>query len=71
MFIDVPDKILYERLIKRGESPERAKVRIDRGSTERKYKHLYHACIENIELDKAVAQVEKLIDKEIKKDSKA
>lgn len=71
VFVDVPDEILYDRLVKRGESPERAKLRIERGSIERNYKHLYHACVENIELDKAVAEVEKLINKEIKKNSKA
>lgn len=66
VFLEVPDPILYERLIKRGESPERAKIRIERGSQEREYKHLYHYCIDNIELDKTVKKLENMIKKKLK-----
>lgn len=62
IFLEVPDEILFDRLIKRGESEERARIRIGRGKMERKYKHQYDFVIDNIDLQKTLKQIRKIID---------
>lgn len=54
IFLDVPDDVLYDRLIKRGETDERARYRIERGGMEREYKPLYDLVIDNIDLEKTL-----------------
>lgn len=63
IFLEVPDEVLFKRLIERGESVERANIRISRGKMERKYKGKYDYVIENIDLDKATRSVERIIKK--------
>lgn len=62
IFLEVPDEELFDRLIKRGESEERAKIRISRGTMERTYKDKYDHVIENIDLAQTVQKVKKIID---------
>ena len=54
IFLDAPDDVLYERLIKRGESEERARIRLSRGAMERQYKDQFDVVIENLDLEKTV-----------------
>ena len=61
IFLDAPDNVLYDRLIKRGESPERATIRLQRGQLERSYKDKYDHVIENIDLDKTVNLIKEII----------
>ena len=52
IFLDAPDEVLYQRLIKRGESEERAKIRLSRGVMERQYKDEYDIVIEKLVMKK-------------------
>lgn len=54
IFLDVPDDVLFDRLLKRGETEERARLRLSRGGMEREYKHLYDLVIDNIDLEKTL-----------------
>lgn len=54
IFLEAPDDVLFDRLIKRGESEERAKVRISRSKMEREYISDYDLIIENIDLQKTL-----------------
>ena len=63
IFLDAPDDVLYQRLIARGESEERARIRLQRNQLERQYKNHYDAVIENIDLDKTVKAVAQAIEK--------
>lgn len=62
VFLEVPDDVLFERLIKRGESEERAKIRLSRGALEREYKNQYDYVIENIDLQKTVEQAKDIVE---------
>lgn len=62
IFLEVPDEVLFDRLIKRGESEERARIRISRGEMERKYKHQYDYVIDNLDLQETLKQIRKIID---------
>ena len=61
IFLDAPDDVLYQRLISRGESDERARVRLSRGKMEREHKHDYDLVIENLDLDKTVNTIKEFI----------
>lgn len=61
IFLDVPDDELYARLIARGESDERAKLRISRGEFERKFKSKYDLVIDNTNLKHTLEVIEKEI----------
>ncbi len=64
IFLDVPDDVLYNRLIKRGETDERAKFRIERGGMEREYKKHYDLIVENIDLEKTLQIIRERLKKE-------
>ena len=66
IFLDAPNEVLFDRLIKRGESEERAKIRLSRGEMERKYKNSYDYVIENLNLQTTVEYIEKLINEKMK-----
>lgn len=63
IFLEVPDDELFDRLIKRGESEERAKIRISRGVMEREYKDKYDYVIENKDLTQTVQKCKEIIEK--------
>lgn len=63
IFLDVPDEVLYKRLAERGEKEERIKVRLSRGDMERACKDSYDYILDNIDLDKTINKVEKIIKK--------
>lgn len=54
IFLDVPDDVLFDRLLKRGETEEKARLRISRGTTEREYKRHYDLVIDNLDLEKTL-----------------
>lgn len=64
IFLDAPDDILYQRLIDRGESDERARIRLSRGTMERKYKKEYDLLIENIDMQKTINTIKEFISKQ-------
>lgn len=51
IFLDAPDEILKERLIKRGEKKESIEKRLARAEFERKHKKDYDLIIENLNLE--------------------
>lgn len=61
IFLDAPNKVLRERLLGRGESEERVKVRLARAKLERDCKKDYDLVINNIDLEKTISKLEKLI----------
>lgn len=63
IFLDAPDDVLYDRLINRGESHERATIRLQRGQLERSYKDKFDYVIENIDLAKTVKTIREIITK--------
>ncbi len=63
IFLEVPDEELSKRLLARGESEERIKVRLSRRELERSYKKHYDLVVENIELEKTVQEISDFIDK--------
>lgn len=64
IFLDAPDEVLYQRLIKRGESEERAKIRLSRGVMERQYKDEYDLVIENLDMQKTIDTIKEFISKQ-------
>lgn len=54
IFIDAPNDVLKERLLKRGDSLEDIEKRLSRSDFERSFKHNYDLVIENIDLEKTV-----------------
>lgn len=64
IFVDVPDDILYDRLIARGETDEKARLRLSRGTMEREYKKYYDMVIENIDLEETLDQIRERLRKE-------
>ena len=64
IFLEAPDDILFDRLVKRGESEERARIRISRSKMERQYKKDYDLIIENIDLDKTLSIIRDRLKKE-------
>ncbi|MBO5394303.1 MAG: guanylate kinase [Clostridia bacterium] len=62
IFIDVPDELLRQRLVKRGESEESIAKRLSRGEYERSRKDEYDLVIENIDLQKAVEAINNFIE---------
>ena len=69
IFLDAPDEVLRERLINRGESLERAEIRLSRGELERSYKGEYDLVVENIDLQKTLKIINDFIDNERKKET--
>ncbi len=67
IYLDAPDDVLMNRLLARGESEERAKIRLSRAANERTFKPKYDYCIDNINLDDTVSKIKKCIDDFIKK----
>lgn len=63
IFIDAPNEVLKERLLKRGDSLEDIEKRLSRSELERSYKHNYDLVIENIDLQKTVKIINEFIDK--------
>lgn len=62
IFIDAPNDVLRERLIKRGDKLEDIEKRLSRSELERSYKSNYDLVIENIDLDKTVDAISEFID---------
>jgi guanylate kinase len=62
IFLDAPDDVLKERLKERGESEERIKVRLSRGSMEREFKKNYDLVIDNIDMDKTLKIINEFLD---------
>lgn len=63
IFLEVPDEELARRLLARGESEERIKVRLARRELERSYKKHFDLVIENIDLEKTVQEISDFIDR--------
>ena len=64
IFVDVPNDILYQRLIARGETDEKAKLRLSPGTLEREYKKYYDLVIDNIDLDETLNTIRDRLKKE-------
>ena len=64
IFLDVPDDALFDRLVKRGETEERARYRIERGLMEREYKKKYDLAIDNLDLEKTLSIIRDRLKKE-------
>ena len=64
IFLDAPDEVLYDRLIKRGESEEKANFRLSRAKMEREFKDKYDLVIENIDIEKTLEKIRKRLKKE-------
>ncbi len=64
IFLDAPDDVLYDRLIKRGESEEKARLRLSRAEMERQYKDKYDLVIENIDMEKTLSIIRKKLKEE-------
>ena len=64
IFLDAPDEVLYDRLIKRGESKEKANFRLSRAKMEREFKDKYDLVIENIDIEKTLEKIRKRLKKE-------
>ena len=64
IFVDVPNDILYQRLIARGETDEKAKLRLSRGTLEREYKKYDDLVIDNIDLDETLNTIRDRLKKE-------
>ena len=64
IFLDAPDSVLYDRLIKRGESEEKAKIRLSRARMEREYVKFYDLVIENIDMEKTLKIIRQKLKKE-------
>ena len=62
IFLEAPDHMLYKRLIDRGESEERARVRLSRAEMERKHKHGYDFVTDNIDIKQTVCDIEKFLE---------
>ena len=62
IFLDAPDDVLRERLLKRGDKPEDIERRLSRSELERSYKNNYDLVIENIDLEKTVKTISDFID---------
>lgn len=61
IFVDVPDKVLRERLLKRGESNENIDKRLSRGELERSRKHEYDLIVDNIDLEETVNKIDEFL----------
>ena len=64
IFVDAPNEILKERLLKRGESEEKANLRVSRAEYERTFKDKYDLKIENIELDATIRIVNRFVEQQ-------
>ena len=63
IFLDAPVDEIRRRLLNRGETPERAEVRISRGDMERSYKQYYDLQIENLDMEKTIKIICDYIEK--------
>ncbi len=63
IFLEVPDDELKRRLLARGESEERIKVRLERRELERSYKKHFDLVIYNINLEKTLQEIGDFIDR--------
>ena len=66
IFLEVPDEELTRRLLARGESEERIKVRLERRELERSYKKHFDLVIDNINLEKTLQEIGDFIDRKRK-----
>lgn len=64
IFLEAPDDVLFDRLVKRGESEERARVRISRSKMERGFKKDYDLIIENLDIEKTLSIIRERFKKE-------
>ena len=64
IFLDAPNHVLRERLLKRGDTLEDIEKRLSRSELERSYKHNYDLIIENIDLDKTVDTIISFIEEQ-------
>lgn len=64
VFLEAPDEVLFDRLIKRGETEERARVRISRSKMEREYKSDYDLVIENLDMEKTLTTIKNRLKQE-------
>lgn len=67
IFLEAPDNILRQRLFARGETEERINVRLKRAEMERSFLGNYDHIVENIDFDKAVATLVKIVDSQLKR----
>ena len=63
IFIDAPNDVLRDRLLKRGDKPEDIELRLSRSELERSYKNHYDLVIDNIDLEKTLSTLENFIEK--------
>ncbi|MBQ7453337.1 MAG: guanylate kinase [Clostridia bacterium] len=72
IYIDVPDnEVVRQRLIARGDSLEDIEIRIARKNFEDSFKPKYDYVVENHNLAKAIKEICKIVDKELKKRQKS
>lgn len=64
IFLDATNEVLHDRLIKRGETEEKIKLRLSRAKLERGYKDKYDLVIENNDLEKTLSIIRERIRKE-------
>lgn len=64
VFLEAPDEVLFDRLIKRGESEERARLRISRSKMERAHKADYDLIIENLDMEKTLSIIKNRLKQE-------
>ena len=61
IFIDVPDDVLRQRLLKRGESEESINKRLSRGQLERSRKNEYDLIVDNIDLQETINAIDEFL----------
>ena len=61
IYLDVPKEVLRERIIKRGETPQSAELRLSRFDYERSFIDKYDLVIKNNELEKSVKKIIKAL----------
>ncbi len=64
IFLDVDDDVLYKRLMERGETDEKAKLRLSRGKMEREYISKYDLVIKNDDMEKTLSIIRERLKKE-------
>ena len=67
IFLEAPDNVLRQRLFARGETEERVNVRLQRAEMERTFLGNYDHIVENIDFEKTVATLVKIVDANLKK----
>lgn len=67
IFLEAPDDVLRQRLFARGETEERVNVRLKRAEMERSFLSNYDYIVENVDYDKTVSTLVKIVDSHLKK----